>query len=84
MLDVGFIGLGVMGQPMALNLVRAGTPLVVWNRSTERCEPLRTVGASVAASAAAVFAQASVVFLMLVDNEPRDERGRLQCPAFLV
>lgn len=33
--QIGFIGLGVMGQPMALNLARAGTKLVVWNRSTE-------------------------------------------------
>jgi 3-hydroxyisobutyrate dehydrogenase len=32
---VGFIGLGVMGQPMALDLARAGTALVVWNRSAE-------------------------------------------------
>lgn len=30
---LGFIGLGVMGRPMALNLARAGTDLVVWNRS---------------------------------------------------
>lgn len=30
---VGFIGLGSMGQPMALNLARAGTPLLVWNRT---------------------------------------------------
>lgn len=30
---VGFLGLGIMGEPMALRLVRAGVPLVVWNRS---------------------------------------------------
>ncbi|MER6695337.1 NAD(P)-binding domain-containing protein, partial [Streptomyces minutiscleroticus] len=47
---VGFVGLGVMGQPMALNLTRAGTPLVVWNRTPARCEPLRAAGAEVAAS----------------------------------
>ena len=69
---VGFIGLGVMGQPMALNLLRAGTPLVVWNRSMERCESLRAAGASVAPSAAGVLAQASVVFLMLVDAAATD------------
>ncbi|WP_031113759.1 NAD(P)-binding domain-containing protein, partial [Streptomyces sp. NRRL S-146] len=61
---VGFIGLGVMGQPMALNLARAGTRLVVWNRTPERCEPLRAAGAEVAASAADVFRRASTVFLM--------------------
>jgi 3-hydroxyisobutyrate dehydrogenase len=52
---LGFIGLGVMGQPMARNLACAGTELVVWNRSAERCEPLRAAGASVAAGPAEVF-----------------------------
>jgi NAD binding domain of 6-phosphogluconate dehydrogenase len=59
--NVGFIGLGVMGQPMALNLARAGTPLVVWNRSANRSEPLRAAGASVTASPAELFGQAQVV-----------------------
>jgi 3-hydroxyisobutyrate dehydrogenase len=63
--DVGFIGLGVMGQPMALNLVRAGTGLVVWNRSPGRSEALRAAGATVAGTPAEVFAQARVVILML-------------------
>ncbi|MEU9574850.1 NAD(P)-dependent oxidoreductase [Streptomyces massasporeus] len=69
---VGFIGLGVMGQPMALNLARAGSPLVVWNRSPERCGPLRAAGAEVAASAADVFHRAPTVFLMLADETSVD------------
>ncbi|MFF8875573.1 NAD(P)-dependent oxidoreductase [Streptomyces massasporeus] len=69
---VGFIGLGVMGQPMALNLARAGTRLVVWNRTPERCEPLRAAGAEVAASTADVFRRASTVFLMLADETSVD------------
>ncbi|SMQ13897.1 3-hydroxyisobutyrate dehydrogenase [Streptomyces sp. Ag82_O1-12] len=69
---VGFIGLGVMGQPMALNLARAGARLVVWNRTPERCEPLRAAGAEVAASAAGVFRRASTVFLMLADETSVD------------
>ncbi|MFE5037190.1 NAD(P)-dependent oxidoreductase [Streptomyces sp. NPDC056683] len=68
----GFVGLGVMGQPMALNLARAGTPLVVWNRTPERAEPLRAAGARVAASAEEVFARARVVFVMLVDEAVTD------------
>ena len=36
---VGFIGLGSMGEPMALNLVRAGTRAIVWNRSPEKARP---------------------------------------------
>ncbi|WP_432197323.1 NAD(P)-dependent oxidoreductase [Streptomyces sp. bgisy027] len=69
---VGFIGLGVMGQPMALNLVRAGTPLVVWNRSSDRCTPLRAAGAEIAASPADVFERAETVVLMLADETALD------------
>ncbi|MFB6849881.1 NAD(P)-dependent oxidoreductase [Streptomyces sp. NPDC056373] len=69
---VGFIGLGVMGQPMALNLARAGTRLVVWNRTPERGEVLRAAGAEVAADTAEVFRRAATVFLMLADEEAVD------------
>ncbi|MFJ8780594.1 NAD(P)-dependent oxidoreductase [Streptomyces sp. NPDC102476] len=69
---VGFIGLGTMGQPMALNLVRAGTPLVVWNRTPDRCEALRASGAEVAVSPAEVFDRARTVFLMLADEAAVD------------
>ena len=71
--SIGFIGLGVMGQPMALNLAAAGARLVVWNRSATRSEPLRLAGASVAASADEVFARTRVVFLMLVNEAAIDE-----------
>lgn len=70
--DVGFIGLGVMGQPMALNLARAGAPLVVWNRTPDRCAPLRAAGAEVAAGPGEVFARAGTVFLMLADEAAVD------------
>jgi 3-hydroxyisobutyrate dehydrogenase len=68
----GFIGLGVMGQPMALRLARAGTPLVVWNRTAARCEPLREAGASVAAAPAEVFHRARTVVLMLANDTAID------------
>ncbi|MGW2963873.1 NAD(P)-dependent oxidoreductase [Streptomyces sp. NPDC001220] len=68
----GFVGLGVMGQPMALNLARAGTPLVVWNRTTDRAEPLRAAGARLAASVEDVFARARVVIVMLLDEAVTD------------
>ena len=71
-MDVGFIGLGVMGQPMARNLARAGTPLIVWNRSPGRSEPVRAAGACVAADPAEVFRQARVVLLMLADDAAVD------------
>ncbi|MFJ9870910.1 NAD(P)-dependent oxidoreductase [Streptomyces sp. NPDC101165] len=71
-MNVGFIGLGVMGQPMALRLATRGTPLVVWNRTPERAEPLRAAGAEVAADADEVFARAEVVLLMLADESALD------------
>jgi 3-hydroxyisobutyrate dehydrogenase len=70
--DVGFIGLGVMGQPMALNLARAGMALVVWNRSADKSEPLRAAGARVATSPAEVFRLARVVIMMLVNGAAID------------
>lgn len=69
---VGFIGLGVMGTPMALNLVRAGVPLVVWNRTASRAEPLRAEGAHVAAGPAEVFERADTVLLVLADEDAVD------------
>lgn len=72
-MEIGFIGLGVMGQPMALNLARAGTPLVVWNRSAARSDALRAAGASVAGSADEVFLRTRIVFLMLISGDAMDE-----------
>src|SRR3954469_9265668 len=71
-MEIGFIGLGVMGQAMALNLRRAGTPLVVWNRSAEKSALLRAAGAVVAESAAEVFERARIVILMLADGSAID------------
>jgi 3-hydroxyisobutyrate dehydrogenase len=76
--DVGFIGLGVMGQPMALNLARAGAALVVWNRTGSRYPPLQRAGALIARDRRQVFHQAEVVFLMLANEAAVDavlERG---------
>src|SRR4051794_18634041 len=78
MAPVGFVGLGLMGTPMASNLARAGTPLLVWNRTGARCEFLRALGARVAATPAEVFRDADVVILMLASAEAIDqvlERG---------
>ena len=69
---IGFLGLGVMGGPMALNLAGAGTPLVVWNRSADKCDPLRAAGAKVAGSPAEVFDEARVVLLMLAGGDAID------------
>jgi 3-hydroxyisobutyrate dehydrogenase-like beta-hydroxyacid dehydrogenase len=62
---IGFIGLGRMGTPMALNVLSAGYPLTVYNRTQEKTIPLAQAGATVAASPAEVAATAEVIFTML-------------------
>ena len=69
---IGFIGLGTMGEAMALTLVKAGTRLLVWNRTPAKAESLAAAGADVAREAADVFAHCVTVFLMLVDGEAID------------
>ncbi|WP_035720449.1 NAD(P)-dependent oxidoreductase [Bradyrhizobium sp. ARR65] len=65
---LGFIGLGTMGEAMALNLVKAGTKLIVWNRSAAKIAPLAKAGAVVAQDVADLFARCGVVILMLADR----------------
>ena len=54
MFTLGFIGLGAMGQPMALNLRRAGHPLRVYARNRDRAAPLLAAGAELAVTPAAL------------------------------
>lgn len=63
--QVGFLGLGLMGGPMAGRLRQAGFSLVVWNRTPGRTAPLAAAGAEVAADPSEVFARAPVVLAML-------------------
>src|SRR5438067_1895395 len=65
---IGFIGLGTMGEAMALALVKAGTRLLIWNRTRAKAEMVATAGADVALEAADVFAHSTTVFLMLADG----------------
>lgn len=67
MSEFGFLGLGIMGQGMAANLVKAGFSVTVWNRSPEKCAPLEELGAKVAATPAEVVAACPVTFAMLAD-----------------
>ena len=64
---VGFIGLGLMGRPMAHRLLAAGHPLAVYNRSRPSVDSLAAEGASPCASPAEVAESAEVVFTMLPD-----------------
>ena len=83
---VGFIGLGIMGVPMASNLVRAGYDVVVWARSAEPMNELVAVGARAAADVAGVFDAAETVILMLRDEAGVDavlSRGTQTFPALV-
>lgn len=71
-----------MGEPMALNLARSGTPLIVWNRTLAKSELLETVGATVAASVEEVFAETESVILMLADSLAIDSVLKRNTPAF--
>lgn len=65
---IGFIGLGIMGRPMAHNLLKAGFPLVVHSRSRGPMEELLAAGAADGGSPKAVAQQSDVVITMLPDS----------------
>jgi 3-hydroxyisobutyrate dehydrogenase len=69
---IGFLGLGIMGGPMALRLVRAGHDVTVYNRTRARCEPLASAGARVAATPAEA-ARASDIVISIVRDSPDAE-----------
>ena len=64
-MKLGFIGLGVMGRPMALHLLEAGHELSVYARRAEAAQPLVDAGAKACASPAGVAAASEVVFTMV-------------------
>jgi 2-hydroxy-3-oxopropionate reductase len=66
-MKIGFIGLGIMGRPMALNLIKGGHQLTVWARRAESMQPLLDAGASAAASPAEVARGVDVVISMVAD-----------------
>lgn len=67
--SVAILGLGTMGHGMAVNLLKAGFPLTVWNRTRAKAEPLAAAGAKVAETPALAAASADVVIAMLSDDD---------------
>jgi 2-hydroxy-3-oxopropionate reductase len=67
-LTVGYIGLGLMGKPMARNIMKAGFPLIVHNRSREAVKELVSEGAKEAHSPKEVAGQVDIVFTNLPDS----------------
>ncbi|CAD6238189.1 unnamed protein product [Miscanthus lutarioriparius] len=70
---VGFLGLGIMGAPMASNLINAGCDVTVWNRTKSKCDPLLSVGAKYEPSPAQVASSCDVTFAMLADPQSAAE-----------
>jgi len=65
---IGFIGLGIMGQPMCLNLLKAGFPLTVYNRTRARMQPVLAAGGTAADSPQRVAENSTIVITMVTDT----------------
>jgi 3-hydroxyisobutyrate dehydrogenase len=70
---IGFIGLGVMGKPMAVNLLKAGHKLTVWNRTLSKTGELSAAGASVAESPKKVAEKSDVAITMVTNSSDVEE-----------
>ncbi len=68
-MKIGFIGLGIMGSAMAANLLKAGFPVTIWNRSPEKYEPLQALGATVAGSPREVAEAVDLIIAMMATPE---------------
>jgi len=69
MTKYGFLGLGIMGKAMAANLLRAGLPLTIWNRSADKTDSLVGQGARLVQTPAEVVAESDITFAMVADPQ---------------
>ena len=72
-MDIGFIGLGLMGRPMAINIARGGHTLHLWARRAVSLEPFAQFGAHAHVSAAEVARHADLVVTMVADAPDVEE-----------
>jgi 3-hydroxyisobutyrate dehydrogenase len=70
---IGFIGLGIMGGAMSMNLLKAGFPLTVWNRTPEKMRTLLEAGAKPADSPKEVAERSDIVIDMVTDSKDVEE-----------
>jgi len=73
MKNIGFIGTGLMGFPMAKQLLKSGYKLKAYNRSIEKADPLRKFGAEISKSIKEVVNDRDVIITMLTDDIAVDE-----------
>ena len=71
--SIGFIGTGLMGLPMAKRLIAANMPLVAYNRTAEKLEPLRQMGANISATLPDLLKQCDCVITMLTNAAAVEE-----------
>jgi 3-hydroxyisobutyrate dehydrogenase-like beta-hydroxyacid dehydrogenase len=71
--NIGFIGLGNMGEPIAANLLAAGHTLRVFNRTASKAAPLKAKGATVVSTAAEAATPGGIVFTMLSDDRALED-----------
>jgi 3-hydroxyisobutyrate dehydrogenase len=71
--SVGFIGLGLMGSGMSMNLLKAGFPLTVWNRTPSKMKPLLDAGAKGAGSPKEVAESSDIVISIVTDSPDVEE-----------
>jgi len=70
---IGFIGLGVMGKPMAMNLLKTGYSMIVWNRTRSKMNDLLAAGAEGAESPKEVAEKSDVVITIVTDSPDVEE-----------
>ena len=68
-MKIGFVGLGIMGSAMAVNLLKAGFQVTLWNRSPDKYAPLQVLGATVAPSPRAVAEESDLLIAMMATPE---------------
>ncbi|MEO6686605.1 MAG: NAD(P)-dependent oxidoreductase [Dyadobacter sp.] len=79
---IGWIGLGKMGIPMSVQLIKAGFPVTVFNRSKDKAQELEEIGAEIASTPAELIQKTDVIIIMVSDDNAIDaifkgERGLL-------
>ena len=72
MITIGFIGTGLMGLPMAKNILKSGFKLKAFNRSIEKAEPLKEFGAEISKTISDVVKDSDFVITMLTDDSAVD------------
>ena len=68
-MNIAFLGMGIMGGSMALNCLKAGHKVTVWNRNADKCKPVAEAGAQVAETAAAAAEGKEAVVICVDDHQ---------------